>query len=762
MTDAHAETLAGLSLDQKASLTSGADFWLTTAVPEAGVPALRLSDGPHGLRKQGERSEALGLGGAVPATCFPPAVALASSWNPALARAVGEAIAVEARAAGVAVVLGPGINIKRSPLCGRNFEYMSEDPLLSGVMGAAWVDGLQSQGVGCSLKHYAANNQETDRFVVSAEIDERTLREIYLPAFEHVVRTQRPATLMCSYNKVNGTWSSQHHWLQTEVLRDEWGFDGLVMSDWGAVNDRVAAVAAGVDLTMPGGGSDAPVAEAVRSGALDEAVLDRAVGRLLALIDRTHAAAAAGAGSDPAHDAHHALAREVAHEGAVLLKNDGGLLPLDPGGTTTVAVVGEFARTPRYQGAGSSQVTPTRLDGALDALVAALGDDRVRFAPGFTLSGPQDPDLAAAAVEAARAADVVVCFLGLPAAGESEGFDRTDIRLPADQLAVLAAVAAANPAVAVVLSNGGLVSVAEWQDHAQAVLEGWLLGQASGAALADLLVGAANPSGRLAETIPLRLEDTPSYLHFPGAEQVVVYGETVYVGYRYYDTLDRPVAYPFGHGLSYTTFAYSELEAEVVAGGGCTVAFTVTNTGPVAGAEVAQVYVRDVEAGVDRPVHELEGFAKVHLAPGASERVTVSLDERAFAYWSVRDHRWRVEPGEFEIQVGASSRDIRATATVRSPGDGVPVTLTAMSSVSEWLDHPVGGPLLAEAFPALAGSGAEGGLRPGSPLERMVRGMPLVKVAGMVGGSRGGGAVRDLVAAVAAAADRTGGGGDPR
>jgi beta-glucosidase len=306
------------------------------------------------------------------------------------------------------------------------------------------------------------------------------------------------------------------------------------------------------------------------------------------------------------------------------------------------------------------------------------------------------------------------------------------------------------------------VSVAEWQDHAQAVLEGWLLGQASGAALADLLVGAANPSGRLAETIPLRLEDTPSYLHFPGAEQVVVYGETVYVGYRYYDTLDRPVAYPFGHGLSYTTFAYSELEAEVVAGGGCTVAFTVTNTGPVAGAEVAQVYVRDVEAGVDRPVHELEGFAKVHLAPGASERVTVSLDERAFAYWSVRDHRWRVEPGEFEIQVGASSRDIRATATVRSPGDGVPVTLTAMSSVSEWLDHPVGGPLLAEAFPALAGSGAEGGLRPGSPLERMVRGMPLVKVAGMVGGSRGGGAVRDLVAAVAAAADRTGGGGDPR
>jgi beta-glucosidase len=761
MTDAHAETLAGLTLEQKASLTSGADFWLTKPIPEAGIPALRVSDGPHGLRKQGERSEALGLGNAVPATCFPPAVALASSWNPALARAVGEAIAVEAHSEGVAVVLGPGINIKRSPLCGRNFEYMSEDPFLAGVMGAAWVAGLQSQGVGCSLKHYAANNQETDRFVVSAEVDERTLREIYLAAFEHVVRTQRPATLMCSYNKVNGTWASQHHWLQTEVLRDEWGFDGLVVSDWGAVNDRAAAVAAGVDLTMPGGGSDAPVAEAVRSGALDEAVLDRAVGRLLALIDRTHAAAAAGAGSDPAHDAHHALARQVAHEGAVLLKNDGGLLPFAPGGSETVAVVGEFARTPRYQGAGSSQVTHTRLDSALDALVAALGEDRVRFAPGFTLDdgdGGPDPALVAEAVEAAQAADVVVCFLGLPAARESEGFDRTDILLPAGQLAVLAAVAAVNPAVAVVLSNGGLVSVAEWQDEARAVLEGWLLGQASGAALADLVVGAASPSGRLAETIPLRLEDTPSYLHFPGAEQVVVYGETVYVGYRYYDTLDRPVAYPFGHGLSYTTFAYDDLRASLEPGGGCAVSFTLTNTGSVAGAEVAQVYVRDVEATVDRPVHELAGFAKVHLAPGASERVTVALDERAFAYWSVRDRRWRVEAGEFEIRVGASSRDIRATATVLSPGDGVPVTLTAMSSVGDWLDHPVGGPLLAEAFPVLAGDGSH----PPSAFERMVRGMPLVKVAGMGGGRGAGARVRELVAAVADAAGRAGGGGDPR
>ena len=736
-------TLAALTLEQKASLTSGGDFWHTQAIPEADLPAVMVSDGPHGLRKQSDDSDAMGLGGSDPATCFPPAVTLGSTWDTALARRVGAAIGAEALAADVAVVLGPGVNIKRSPLCGRNFEYFSEDPFLSGRMGAAWVSGVQSLGVGTSLKHYAANNQETDRLRVSADVDERTLREIYLPAFEHVVRTARPTTVMCAYNRVNGTHASQDPWLLTEVLRQEWGFEGLVVSDWGAVNDRVAALAAGLDLEMPPSGTDRDVVDAVRSGQLPEEVLDRAVRRVLTLVAR----AATRPGHPPAVDvaAHHALAREVAAAGAVLLRNQDGILPLDPDGTEVVGVVGELARTPRYQGAGSSQVVPTHLEAALDALVAAVGTERVGFAPGYRLDGTPDATLVAEAVEVAREADVVVAFLGLPPSAESEGFDRADIDLPADQLGLLRAVHEVNQRVVVVLANGGLVSLSGWQDQAMALLAGGLPGQAGGLATADLLLGRANPSGRLTETIPLRLEDTPSYLYFPGGEQHVRYGEGIYVGYRHHETLGTPVAYPFGFGLSYTSFVLADLELERTGPNSVEVTVSVTNTGGAAGSEVVQVYVHDREAPVDRPEHELKAFAKVHLAPGETEVVRMALDEEAFRYWSPARQRWAVHPGEMEVRVGTSSRHIALREVVAVAGDGVAPVLDQTSTLDEWFAHPVGGPALRRVL----GEGEGRTLEEMDEHERAILGaMPLGKLAAFgLGVPRA--VVRQLVAEVA-------------
>jgi beta-glucosidase len=556
--------LAELTLEEKASLTSGADFWTTKPVTRLGIPAVTLTDGPHGLRKQATGGEQLDIYNAVPATCFPTAATLASSWDRDLLRQVGAALGAEARAADVAVLLGPGVNIKRSPLCGRNFEYFSEDPLLAGELAAAYVHGVQSQGVAASLKHFAANNQETDRLRVSAEIDERTLREIYLAAFERVVRQARPLTVMCAYNRINGIHASQHRELLTGILREEWGFDGLVMSDWGAVNDRVAALEAGLDLEMPGVAghvTDTEITDVIRAGRLEEKSLDQAVARVLALLQHTRPARRDPVPAD--YEAHHALARRAAVDGAVLLAND-GILPLNPAPGQLIAVIGEFARAPRYQGAGSSKVTPTRLDDALTALRAAVpGNVTVEFAPGFTLSGedegPAAEELAGHAVSLATRADTVILFLGLPDSAESEGFDRTHIDLPARQLALLDRLAAAQVRPVVVLSNGSVVATASWSYRAAAVLECWLGGQASGTAVADLLLGRVSPSGRLAETIPLRLEDTPAYLNWPGEQGQVRYGEGVFVGYRYYDTIERDVAFPFGHGLSYTTFGYSDL-----------------------------------------------------------------------------------------------------------------------------------------------------------------------------------------------------------
>lgn len=693
--------LSELTLEEKASLCLGSDFWHTAPVERLGIPRIMVSDGPHGLRAQLEAGDHVGIGGSAPATCFPTASALGSSWNPELFRTVGEALGREAKKLGVSVVLGPGINMKRSPLCGRNFEYVSEDPWLAGELATAMVQGTQSQGIGTSLKHYAANNQEDDRLRVSAEVDERTLREIYLPAFERVVKLSQPWTVMCAYNKVNGVYCSEHHWLLTEVLREEWGFEGLVVSDWGAVHDRVAALRGGLDLEMPPnlGVSDAAIVTAVRDGSLHESIVDDSVSRVLQLVDRSQPALAARGEFD--FDEHHALARRAAHESAVLLKNAGNVLPLQPESGSTVAVIGEFARTPRYQGAGSSQVNPTRIDVPLDELQSALaGQAEVQFAAGFGIgTTDNDEQLMQEAVELASGADHVVVFLGLPGEDESEGFDRIHIDLPANQLVLLHALAEVHDRLIVILANGGVVRVSTWDDKVAAILECWLSGQAAGGAAIDLLLGVANPSGKLAETIPIRLQDNSSYLNFPGEEGVVRYGEGIFIGYRAYDKLVQHVSYPFGFGLSYTTFRIDDVNVSItgsVAGGdlAATVTASVTNTGQRAGAEVVQVYVGDVEASVARPLRELKGFVKVYLEPGQTRQVSCQLDERAFAFWSRRLQQWVVESGEFLIAVGRSSRDLVATEAITIDAPRLSLPLGPDSTLHEWLQDDRGRELL--------------------------------------------------------------------
>jgi len=608
------------------------------------------------------------------------------------------------------------------------------------------VRGVQGQGVGTSLKHFAANNQETHRMSVSAEVDERTLREVYLTAFERVVRDARPWTVMCSYNRINGTYASQDPWLLTDVLRGEWGFEGLVVSDWGAVDDRPLGVAAGLDLEMPSssGASEAKVLAAVREGRLSQDDVDRSARRVLELVARSQPGLADPRSYDAA--AHHALAREAAQRSAVLLKNEpvsshGGdpLLPLDPaawpdGGT--VAVVGEMARTPRYQGAGSSQVVPTQLDDAFTALREGLPGTGVRFAAGYPLEGSPSAGASAAqladeAVDAARTADVVLLFLGLPGSYESEGFDREHLDLPSEQLALLDALLEVNESVVVVLSNGSAVRLHPWADRVPALLEGWLLGQAGGAAVADLLLGVVSPSGRLAETLPQRLEDTPAFgAGFPGEGGVVRYGEGVFIGYRWYDSRRLPVSFPFGHGLTYAAFLYEELDVEVTgsgAGAGLRVGVRVTNTGRRAAAEVVQVYVADPEASVARPDAELKAFARVELEPGESRTASFALDARALSYWSPVQRRWVVEGGAFEVRVGASSRDVRLREVVQVDGEDLTPPVAVDAEISTWLDHPVAGPALRSVL-GRSGGGFLGMLDdPGHGA--MFRAIPLVRMA---------------------------------
>ena len=694
--------LSELTLEEKASLTSGSSFWYTAPVERLGIPRIMVSDGPHGLRAQPGEGDHVGLGGSLPATCFPTASAVASAWNPDLVRRIGEALAQEARACNLSVILGPGINMKRSPLCGRNFEYFSEDPHLAGELGVGIVDGIQSRGVGTSVKHYAANNQETDRLRVDAQVDERTLREIYLPAFERIVAECRPWTIMCSYNKVNGLSASENPWLLTRVLREEFGFTGLVVSDWGAVYHRVPALEAGLDLEMPPNLPRSPgqVVAAVRAGEVAGEVLDARVRTVLELVDKGMDVLELDEQFDA--DAHHALARAAAAESVVLLKNDGPILPLAQ--SSRIAVIGEFARTPRFQGAGSSQVNPTRVEIAVDELAAVFGE--VTFAAGYGVGDTSaDDELRAEAVDAAAAAETVVMLIGLPGADESEGFDRTHMRLPANQIAALRAVAAANPNVVVVLVNGSTVELGEVTPHARALVEAWLGGQAAGGAIADVLSGKVNPSGRLAETVPHRLEDNSSYLNFPGDSRVVRYGEGLFIGYRGYDATRTDVAFPFGFGLSYTTFALSDLNVATsgsVAAGelAADVTVTVANTGPVAGAEVVQVYVRDAEASVARPVRELKGFAKVSLEPGESRQVTIMLDQRAFSFWSELLGTWVVEAGEFAVEVGRHSRDLPLARSVTIDAPSIAPPLTADSTLHEWMADPLGLALIREAVAA--------------------------------------------------------------
>jgi len=694
--------LSELTMEEKASLTSGSSFWYTAPVERLGIPAIMVSDGPHGLRAQPGAGDHVGLGGSLPATCFPTASAIASAWNPDLLRRIGEALAQEARACNLSVILGPGINMKRSPLCGRNFEYFSEDPHLAGELGVGIVDGIQSRGVGTSVKHYAANNQETDRLRVDAQVDERTLREIYLPAFERIVTACQPWTIMCSYNKVNGLSASENPWLLTRVLREEFGFAGLVVSDWGAVYHRVPALEAGLDLEMPPNLPRSPgqIVAAVRAGEVAGEVLDARARTVLELVNRGMDVLELDEEFDA--DAHHALARAAAAESVVLLKNDGPILPLAP--TARIAVIGEFARTPRFQGAGSSQVNPTRVENALDELAATFGG--VSFAAGYGIGDTSaDDELRAEAVDAAAAAETVVMLIGLPGADESEGFDRTHMRLPANQIATLHAVAAANPNVVVVLVNGSTVELGEVTPHARALVEAWLGGQAAGGAIADVLAGKVNPSGRLAETVPHRLEDNSSFLNFPGDSRVVRYGEGLFVGYRGYDATRTDVAFPFGFGLSYTTFALSDLNLATsgsVAEGNLAaeVTVTVTNTGPIAGAEVVQVYVRDAEASVARPVRELKGFAKVNLEPGEARPVTITLDQRAFSFWSELLGTWVVEAGEFAVEVGHHSRDLPLARSVTIDAPSIAPPLTADSTLHEWMADPTGLALIREAVAA--------------------------------------------------------------
>jgi beta-glucosidase len=718
MTD-HLPTPSDLTLGEKASLTSGADFWTTKPIERVGVPALMMTDGPHGLRKQAGASDHLGLASSVPATCFPPAVALGSSFDPELAQRVGVALGTESAIEDVAVILGPGVNIKRSPLCGRNFEYFSEDPIVSGAMGAGLVRGIQSRGVGASLKHFAANNQETDRLRVSSDVDPRPLREIYLRGFQRVVEDAQPWTVMCAYNRINGVYASEDPWLLTDVLRGEWGFQGLVVSDWGAVNDRVVGLPAGLDLEMPasGGRTDAQLVAAVRDGSLDEAALDIAAGRVLDLVRKSLGRATDTEMLDV--DAHHALAREAASRSIVLLKNDGGMLPL--AADAKIAVVGAFAETPRYQGAGSSLINPTRLDAALDA-IRELADSDVAYAPGFTLDGSGDAAaLRAEAVAAADGADATVVFLGLPAEDESEGFDREHIDLPAAQLDLLDALLDAGANVVVVLSNGGVVAL-PFADRVPAILEGWLLGQAGGSATADVLFGVVNPSAKLTETIPLRLEDAPSYGHFPGEFGHVRYGEGLLVGYRGYDAKKAGVAFPFGHGLSYTTFAYGDATASVDDLGDVVVTVSVTNTGDVVGREIVQVYTALPDSAVARAPRELKAFGSVALEPDETRTVRLVVRRADLAYWDIRVDEWVVEGGRYTVEVAASSRDIRATATVLIEGDVVRVPLSEQSSIGDLLENEVTGPVIREALQPMFGDD-EGMLR-------MMASFPIGRLAG--------------------------------
>lgn len=712
-----------LTLEGKALLCSGSGWMSTESIDRLEIPSIKLSDGPHGIRLD-ERAETETEN--EPTTCFPTASAIASSWNVELTREMGRAIGRECQNLGINVLLAPSVNIKRTPLGGRNFEYYSEDPHLTGEMGAAFVDGVQSQGVGTSVKHFACNNHETDRMNISVEIDERPLREIYLSAFRNIVQKTQPWTVMCSYNKLNGTYTSEHPRLLTEILRGEWGFDGPVVSDWGAVNNRVDGIKAGMDLEMPGPSSanDQKLLEAVKSGELDESVLDQAVERTLKTVFK--AVAEENPEVEVDGEAHHELARKAASESIVLLKNEGGLLPLDIDNISSLAVIGRTAEDPPFQGGGSSEVNVLKVDIPLEKIKEAVSDKaQVSFARGYPEEDRLDSDMVEEALDEAKSADAAVLFVGLLKGTESEGYDRQRMRLPENQIKLIQEVEKVQPNTVVVLTNGSPVRMTPWVDDVPALLETWLAGQAGAGAIADVLFGEVNPSGKLAETFPAKLSDNPSHVNFPGENGKVLYGEGLFVGYRYYDEKEIEPLFPFGYGLSYTTFEYSDLELskdEIEDTDELKVSLAVTNTGELAGKEVVQLYVSPDGPRLVRPKKELKSFKKVTLDPEESKTVSFTLNGQDFSCYDPIRERWVVETGDYDILVGSSSRDIELETTLHLEStQPLEKILREDSSLYDWLKDERGRKVIEEMLPEEASERLEG-------VEEWMKNIPLKKL----------------------------------
>ena len=724
--------LADMTLDEKVLLTSGRDAWSTQPIDRLDIPSIWLSDGPHGLRRA-PSTDTWGYGDQLPATCFPTASALAATWDVELVRDVGAALGRESSALGVNLLLGPGVNIKRSPLGGRNFEYFSEDPYLSGKLAAAYIEGVQAQGVGTSLKHYVANNVETERMWANSAVDERTLNEIYFTPFEIAVRDAQPWTVMACYNRVQGEYGTQSPNMLTRKLKQDWGFEGIVVSDWDAVIDRVEGIRAGMHLEMPGKPghlTNQIVIEAIRNGDLDEAQLDVVVRDILRIVLR--ATAVAVSTPDQNLDEHHGFARRVAAEALTLLKNDDAVLPLSNKNHRKIAVIGEFAVSPRYQGNGSSEVKPSRVDNLMEVLAREYGADiEIEYTQGYSLADDVDFSQIEEAAQLAAESDVAVVLAGLPLQYESEGIDRLHIELPPSHNQLIETVAETQPNTVVVLTNGSAVAM-PWVDRVPGIVEAWLGGQAGAGAIADVLFGKVNPSGKLAETFPVRLEDTPAFLNFPAEEGEVLYGERIFVGYRWYDERKITPLFPFGHGLSYTEFTYSDFEvsADVISNeDALTVAVTVANSGDTAGKEVVQLYVNDVEASVRRPEKELRGFQKLDLAPGEKQTLRFELDERDFAYFSTRQGRWIAESGDFEILVGASSRDIRMRHRVTLQSrEELNYRFTEYSFFREFWSNPELKPRLIELMPKwLASQAGEGMPTEDAVIQDFLQDQPLIK-----------------------------------
>ncbi|PUU92284.1 MAG: beta-glucosidase [Halanaerobium sp.] len=729
MTQKIKDLLKKMTVEEKAEICSGASRWRTHSIDRLEIPEIMMADGPHGLRKEPKEKESASMGESVEAICFPTASALACSWDRDLMSRMGEALGEESQTEDVNILLGPGVNIKRSPLCGRNFEYFSEDPLLASELAANYVKGVQSMGVGTSLKHFAANNQEHRRLTVDAQIDERTLREIYLSAFEKVVKEAQPWTVMCAYNQVNGTHASENKYLLTDVLKEEWGHEGFVVSDWGAVNYRDKGIAAGLELEMPSSHGDGKkaIVEAVENGSLSEESLDRAAERMLKIIfkavenDRDDL--------NYSKDEHHQLAREIAADSMVLLKNEESILPLAE--DEKLGVVGSFAKKPRFQGGGSSNINPYQVDNAY-AELEKYTDQKLAYAEGYSLESDEDDvKLIAKAKELAEKVDKVIIFAGLPDRYESEGYDRETLEIPPNQNRLIEEVAEVNKNAIVVLSNGSTITM-PWLNNVKGVLEGYLTGQAGGGAAADILFGHVNPSGKLAETFPQKLSDNPSYLFFPGEKDKVEYREGIFVGYRYYDSKEIEPLFPFGYGLSYTDFEYSDLKIkknEITDQETLNLSLKVKNTGDIYGKEIIQLYVSDPESTVIKPEKELKEFAKVELEPGQEKIVEFELDKRAFAYYNTEIDDWYVESGEYDILVGASSRDIRLKETVRVESTvELPYEYTINTNVGDILADPEA----EEVFNELLSEYLEGtdlfemlGGRKSEMMEAMLKYMPL-------------------------------------